>query len=85
MQKIIIAQTLLNSGDIIIFDETMNQIDEIEERKILTFIKKYYKDKTIILISHRRGNEFLFDKIITFKNKGLKIKNKEDKNDKINK
>lgn len=85
MEKIIIAQTLLNSGSVIIFDETTNQIDEAEERKILTFIKKYYKDKTVILISHRKGNAQLFDKIISFKNNGVKIKNKEEIDDRINK
>lgn len=73
MQKIIIAQTLINSGNVIIFDETTNQIDVEDEREILKFIKKEYKNKTIILIGHRNNNSFLFDKVINFKNGKVKI------------
>lgn len=73
MQKIIIAQALINSGDVIIFDETTNQIDVESERKILEFIKEEYKNKTIILVSHRKSNSFLFDKIIDFKDGKSKI------------
>ena len=73
MQKIIIAQALINSGDVIIFDETTNQIDVESEREILEFIKEEYKNKTIILVSHRKSNSFLFDKIIDFKDGKAKI------------
>lgn len=83
MQKVIIAQTLLNASSIIIFDETTNQIDVEEELKILKYIKKYYKDKTIILISHRKNNSFLFNKIISFENKNVKVKYKEEKNGRV--
>lgn len=73
MQKIIIAQALINSGDVIIFDETTNQIDVESEREILEFIKEEYKNKTIILVSHRKSNSFFFDKIIDFKDGKAKI------------
>ncbi|MEG2351568.1 MAG: cysteine peptidase family C39 domain-containing protein [Bacilli bacterium] len=68
IQKLVIAQTLLNSGSIIIFDETTNQLDVETERIILSNINKYYKDKTVILISHRNSNVDMFNKQITIQN-----------------
>lgn len=82
MQKVIVAQTLINSGNVIIFDETTNQMDTDDEKEILKFIKDEYKEKTIILISHRKSNNFLFDKIISFKNGKVKITKKGGKNEK---
>lgn len=81
MQKIIIAQTLANCGNVIIFDETTSQIDMEDENKILRFIKKEYQDKTIILISHRNSNSHLFDKVVNIINGTVKIINKGDKNE----
>lgn len=62
MQKIIIAQSLCQNKNVIIFDETTCMLDEKEERKILKNIKNNYKDLTIILISHRLSNLDLFNK-----------------------
>ena len=62
-QRILIARALLNKTDFIIFDETMNEIDVLNEKKILNNINTEYK-KTIILVSHRLDNSNLFDKKI---------------------
>lgn len=67
VQKIIIAQALINGKDIIIFDETTSQLDLRSERKVLLYIKKKYPNKTIILVSHRNNNMDLFDKLVLFK------------------
>lgn len=66
VQLIIIAQTIVNGGDLIIFDETTSQLDEKTERNVLRAIKEDYPEKTIILISHRKSNMDLFTKIINF-------------------
>ena len=66
VQLIIIAQTIVNGGDLIIFDETTSQLDEKTERNVLHAIKEDYPKKTIILISHRKSNMDLFTKIIDF-------------------
>lgn len=79
ISKIAIAQALNSKKNIIIFDETTNAIDEKTERIILKNIKKHYKNKTIILISHRKSNYDLFDKVITIEN-GM-VKKKGVKND----
>ena len=42
-------------------------MDEETEREIILNIKKYYKDKTVILITHRKSNLDLFNKIINIK------------------
>lgn len=59
---IIIAQSLLSQSSIIIFDETTSNLDDKTERKIISAIKKDYKEKTIVVISHRKSNEDMFDK-----------------------
>lgn len=67
LQLIMIAQALNNNASVIIFDETTSQLDEETERKVLHAIKKDYADKTIILISHRKSNKDLFNKVIEFR------------------
>ena len=49
-------------------DEGFNQIDINLERKILKNLFYYYKDKTIIVISHRKENIDLYDRMIKFSN-----------------
>lgn len=60
-QKIILARTLLQNADIYIFDEALNAIDVDKERMILKNVFDLYKDKTIIVVSHRFNNNDLFD------------------------
>lgn len=68
ISKIAIAQALNTNRSIIIFDETTSNLDPDSEAEILNNIKQNYKDKTIILITHRKSNVKFFNKIITFKN-----------------
>lgn len=70
-QRIIIARSLLKKADIYIFDETMNEISVELERKILKNIFKIFKDKIIIVMSHRLTNSDLFDKQLILDNKKL--------------
>ena len=71
-QKILIARSLLRNKNILIFDETMNEIDSNCEKEIIENIKKYYCI-TLILISHKEDNSNLFDEIIEFNKKGSSI------------
>ena len=66
MELIIIAQALNNNCDVYIFDETTSQLDQETEKRVLKAIKRDYPDKIIILISHRKTNLNLFNKIIEF-------------------
>jgi len=77
-QRIILARSLMKDSRIILIDEGLNEIDINLERKILKNIFSYYKDKTIIIISHRLENMDLYDKVINIENgliKDVLIKN----------
>ena len=63
-QRIMLARTLLKNFNILIIDEGLSQVDVNVERKILKNIFNYFKDKTIIFISHRLYNLDLFDNLI---------------------
>lgn len=67
-ERIILSRSLLNNFNILLIDEGLSQMDIDLERKILKNLFKYYKDKTIIIVSHRFDNSDLFDKIIRIEN-----------------
>ena len=78
-QRIILARALLKNSQIILIDEGLNEIDINLERKILKNIFSYFKDKTIIIVSHRFDNMDLYNKVINIE-KG-KIKEVLEKNE----
>lgn len=59
-KKILIARGLLQAKNILVLDETFNEIDIETERRILQNILNNYKNLTVILISHRYNNSDLF-------------------------
>ena len=61
-KKLILTRGLLKFKSVLILDEVFNEISIEEERKILKNIFNNYKDKIIIVISHRSSNKDLFDK-----------------------
>ena len=63
-QRIVLARTLLNNFNILIIDEGLNQVDIDLERKILKNLFNKYKNKTILVISHRMENIDLYDRKI---------------------
>ena len=71
-QRIILARTLLRKFEILLIDEGLNQMDHNLERRILKYLFNKYKDKTIIIISHRLNNQDLFDQLIEINDGKLK-------------
>ncbi len=65
-QRIILSRTFLKDSSIYILDESFSEIDILKERQILNNIFEKYKDKTIIVISHRKDNSDLYDRVIDF-------------------
>jgi ATP-binding cassette subfamily B protein len=63
-QRVILARTFLKKSNIYILDESFSEIDKDREKIILKNIFKKYKDKTIIVISHKSDNNNLFDRVI---------------------
>ena len=79
-QRLILARALIKGFDVLIIDEGLSQVDVSMERKILKNIFNCYRDKTIIVASHRVDNCDLFDRIIQLDNGKVKvneIRNKE--------
>lgn len=71
-QRIVLARSLLSKFNILIIDEGLNQMDISLERKILKNIFNEYKNKTIIIVSHRLENMDLFDQVLELSNGVLK-------------
>lgn len=67
-QRIVLARSILSKFDVLLIDEALNQIDINLERDILTKLFKVYKDKTIIVVSHRYNNDDLYDRLIKVEN-----------------
>lgn len=59
-QRIILARGLLKQSNILILDEALSEVDNDLEASIISNIRTYYKDKTIIYISHKDHSK-LFD------------------------
>lgn len=67
-QRIVLARSLLNNFKILLLDEALSEVDAKLERKILKNIMERYKDKIVILVSHRLDNKDLFDRVINLNN-----------------
>lgn len=67
-QRIVLARSLLKKFNILIIDEGLNQVDINLERKILKRLFSRYKNKTILIISHRLENIDLYDRKIVIEN-----------------
>lgn len=68
-QRIIIARALLKDADLIVMDEATSALDSESENNIFNSVLDHYKDKTLILISHRLSAIKNVDEIICL-NKG---------------
>jgi ABC-type transport system involved in cytochrome bd biosynthesis fused ATPase/permease subunit len=58
----------MKKSNIYILDEAFSEIDKDRERIILNNIFKKYKDKTIIVISHKNDNIDIYDRVIDLSN-----------------
>ena len=74
-QRIILARGLLKNANIIILDEALSEVDKKLESKIIKNIKTYFKNKTIIYISHKNQKR-LFENIIEVEDSNGLFKNK---------
>ena len=63
-QRISIARAILKDPDIIVMDEATSALDSESEHNIFINLSKLFKDKTIILISHRLSAIKNVDEII---------------------
>ncbi len=62
-QRICLARALIKEFDVLIIDEGLSAVNNEIEYQIMKNIINYYKDKIIIVISHKSCIRNLFDKI----------------------
>ena len=53
-QKIILARSILKDSEFIILDEALSEVGVEEEKEIIKKLFSYFKEKTIIYISHKK-------------------------------
>jgi ATP-binding cassette subfamily B protein len=63
-QKIAIARLFYRNSPLVIFDEPTSSIDALSEARIFNRIYKFFKNKTVIIISHRFSTVRNADRII---------------------
>lgn len=76
-KKIILTRGIAKMKNVLILDEVFNEMSIEEEKEILENLFSKYKDKIIIMISHRNSNKDLFDKKYILKRTGDLIELKQ--------
>ena len=62
--------------EIIIFDEGTNELDNITENKILKNLRKKYKNRTLLFVTHRINTLKNCDDILFFENGKIRLSGK---------
>ncbi|MEW6457112.1 MAG: ATP-binding cassette domain-containing protein [Acidobacteriota bacterium] len=66
-KKLSIARAVLKDSDIIIFDEATSELDLESERRIEELIAERFKERTCIIISHRKWESSPLDRVYILK------------------
>jgi ABC-type transport system involved in cytochrome bd biosynthesis fused ATPase/permease subunit len=74
-QRLALARAFVFDYDVLILDEPTSNLDPELEQRLLLNIFEHYKDKTIIVISHRPFILDYVDRIITIK-KGIIVEDR---------
>ena len=71
-QRLGIARALYKDPEILILDESTSALDLKTEKEIINDIHEIMKDKTMIIISHRKSTLEKCDEIFSLNNEGMK-------------
>jgi len=71
-QRVAIARAILKQPDLFIMDEPTSSLDSTTEKKIITSLIKNFKNKAMIIVTHKLGLIKYFNKVYEIKNGKLK-------------
>ena len=71
VQRLGIARALLKNPDIIVMDEPTSNLDVFNEKQIIRTLQEEFKDKIIIIVSHRRSTLTFCNKIFRVVEKNI--------------
>lgn len=78
VQRLAVARAIYRDVPVLLLDEATSALDEKTEKQLLHNIKSL-KDKTCILISHKKGAENYMDKLLIIEKNEILLKNTGDK------
>ena len=71
VQRLGIARALLKNPDIIVMDEPTSNLDVFNEKQIIRTLQEEFRDKIIIIVSHRRSTLTFCNKIFRVVEKNI--------------
>ena len=71
-QRLNIIRGIILDKELYILDEPTSNLDELSEQKIIDMINKYLKDKTYVIVTHRKNLKALCNKHFEFKKHTMK-------------
>lgn len=77
-QAIAIARAMIRDPDILVLDEAASNLDSQIEKKVYTYMQTHWREKTLIIVTHRVTSLDLTDKIYAVGDKGMVAISKEE-------
>lgn len=78
-QAICIARAILTNPNIILFDEPTSAMDSTSENNLILSMRTFLKDKTVLVVTHKRTMLQLVDRIVILNNGKLVLDDERDK------
>ena len=66
-QKLLIAKIMFRNKEILIFDEPTSALDPLAEQEFINTLVSWYKNKTVVIISHRMTFASIADRVFVIK------------------
>lgn len=70
-QRLGMARAFLQDGEMIFLDEPTSNLDSLNEKAIIKTLKNQCKDKTVVLVSHRRSTISIADEVYLMEKKKM--------------
>ena len=67
-QRLGVARAFLHDAPLILLDEPTSNLDSLNETVILKALKEFCKEKTVLLVSHRKSTMCITDRVVSVEN-----------------